>query len=84
MDEANTGRWTIEVSGTTILPEDDKLTLIRHDQPRIFLEIAVPGIRSAGEDQRQMGRQAILDAIDALQAVLNSPTALPGFRPDGS
>ena len=74
--------WSVSISGSRAEPDGDKLTLIHHGQPPFALEIAVPGLRSAGEDQRRMGRAAIHDAATALQAALASPSALPGFRPD--
>ena len=84
MTETDNGRkgWTTNVSGTAGEPENDKLTLIRHDPPRVFLDIVVPGLRAAGMDQRQMGREAIQEVITALQEALDSPSVLDGFRPD--
>ena len=73
--------WTVGVHGDAGNPEQDKLYLVHHSAPRIHLEIDVPGIRSAGEDQRIQGRKAIQDTLDALQEALDSPSALAGFRP---
>ena len=76
--------WGVSVSGTVGESEKDKLLLVRQDPPpRILLEIDVPGLRSLrGEGRRHQGRQAIQQAIDALQEALNSPKALAGFRAD--
>ena len=73
--------WTVGINGTTGEPEADQIVVVRHDRPHIRLEIDAPGIRSAGEDQLRLGRQAIQDAVTALQEALDSPSALPGFRP---
>ena len=84
MTDADKGprSWVVTVSGTRGKPEDDKLTVTRHDPPRVFLEIIVPGLRSVEMDQRLMGREAIQRAITALQGALESPTELDGFLPD--
>ena len=84
MTDTDNGRkgWATDVNGTAGEPEGDKLILIRHDPPQVFLDIVVPGLRSAGKDQRQMGREAIQEVITALQEALDSPSALAGFRPD--
>lgn len=74
--------WHVGVTGDAGDPTNDKIYLIRHDPPRIHLEIGAPGIRSAGEDQRKLGRQAIQKAVTALQEALDSPSVLAGFRPD--
>ncbi len=73
--------WIVGINGTQDKSEEDKLTLTRHDPPRVFLEIDVPGLRSAGEDQRLMGRVAIREVLESLQEALDSPSALAGFRP---
>lgn len=72
--------WSVHIEGEAGNPQGDKITVFRHDAPRIRLEIDAPGIRSAGADQMQPGRQAIQEAVNALQAALDSPSALPGFR----
>ena len=79
-DDVPTG-WVVSISGTRDEPDGDKLTLTRHDPSRVFLEIDVPGLRSSGDDQRQMGRQAIRGVLASLQEALDSPSALSGFRP---
>ena len=73
--------WTVGISGTAGEPEGDKLTLTHDGSPKVFLDIGVPGIRSAGEDQQVRGRQAIRDVLVAIQEALDSPSALAGFRP---
>ena len=73
--------WIVGINGTRDKPEEDKLTLTRHDPSRVFLEIDVPGLRSAGEGQRLMGRVAIHEVLISLQEALDSPSALAGFRP---
>jgi len=73
--------WFVSVSGEAGEPNGDKISGIRHDPPRIHLEIDAPGIRSAAEDQKGQGRLAIQNAVTALQEALDSPSALPGFRP---
>lgn len=73
--------WFVHISGEAGKPNNDKITVIRYDSPQIRLEIDAPGIRSAGEDQLRQGRQAIQAAVTALQEALDSPSALPGFRP---
>lgn len=75
-------KWVTHVSGTLNLPQEDRLILIRHGSPRVLLEIDVPGLQSAGDDQRQMGREAIRQVLNSLQEALDSPTALAGFRSD--
>lgn len=74
--------WGVSVSGSVSEPQLDRLLIVRHEPaPRILLEIDVPGLRSVrGEDRHERGRQAIQRAIDALQAALDSPIALAGFR----
>ena len=74
--------WFVSINGTAGEPEGDKITIRRHDPPRVVLEIDAPGIRSAGEDQRQQGREAIREVLAALQEALDSPSGLGGFRPD--
>ena len=83
MVESNNARsgWTVGINGTTDEPNDDQIVVVRHDRPHIRLEISAPGIRSAGADQLQLGRQAIQDTVTSLQEALDSPSALPGFRP---
>lgn len=73
--------WTVGINGTSGEPDADQIIVTRHDRPHIRLEISAPGIRSAGADQLQQGRQAIQDAVTALQEALDSPSALPGFGP---
>ncbi|MCH7542741.1 MAG: hypothetical protein IIB65_03800 [Proteobacteria bacterium] len=79
-DNARSG-WTVGINGTTNEPNGDQIVVVRHDRPHIRLEISAPGIRSAGEDQLRQGRQAIQDAVTALQEALDSPSALAGFHP---
>lgn len=80
-DSARKG-WDVSISGgEERKPDDDKITVTRHDPPQIYLEISAPSIRSAGADQKQLARKAIQDTVDALQEALRSPSALPGFRP---
>ena len=81
-DEHTRKGWTVSVDGEANNPGGDKITVCRHDSPRVVLEIDVPGIRSAGEDQRRQGREAIQEALVALQEALESPSALAGFCPD--
>ena len=83
MAESNNTRsgWTVGINGTTDEPDGDQIVVTRHDRPGIYLEISAPGIRSVGEDQLRQGRQAIQDAVTALQEALDSPSALPGFSP---
>ena len=73
--------WTVSISGEANNPEADKITVVHSDPPRIHLEIDAPGIRSAGADQLRLGRQVIQAVVTALQEALDSPSALPGFRP---
>ena len=68
--------WVLSISGKAWEPNDDKISVIRRDPPHIRLEISAPGIRSAGADQLQQGRQAIQDAVTSLQEALDSPSAL--------
>ena len=49
--------------------------------PRIQIEIDAPGIESAGEEQRPLGRKLIQDLLTDLQKALDSPSGLGGFRP---
>ena len=79
-DNALTG-WVVSINGVGGDPAGDQIIAIRHDPPRIRLEIDAPGIRSAGGDQLRQGRRAIQEAVTDLQAALDSPSALPGFRP---
>ena len=72
--------WVVHISGETGDGGGDKITVIRRDPPQIRLEIDAPGIRSAGEDQKDRGRRVIQDAVTALQEALDSPSALPGLR----
>jgi len=74
--------WVVHIDGEVSDPSGDKITVFREESPRIRLEIDAPGIRSAGEAQKNLGRKAIQDAVIALQKALDSPSALPGFRPD--
>jgi len=78
-DNARKG-WAISINGTANEPNGDQIVVECHDQPHILLEISSPGIRSAGEVQLKQGRQAIQTALTALQEVLDSPSALPGFH----
>ena len=86
--EANMGdksprpsEWSLHISGDANEPEADQIFLIRDRAgERIRLEIDVPGLRSETEDQIGIARQKIQAAVDALQAALNSPTALPVLR----
>ena len=73
--------WVVSISGENNNPDNDKITVIRRDAPRIRLEIDAPGIRSSGKDQKHLGRRLIQDAVTALQEALDSPSALPGFHP---
>ena len=73
--------WFVHISGETGDPNGDRVIVIRRDPPQIRLEIDAPGIRSAGGDQNYLGRQMIQAAVTALQEALDSPSALPGFRP---
>ena len=77
---AGTG-WHVHVSGTANNPDGDTIFLVRLDAPRIQLEIDAPGLRTSGGDQKQLVRRAIQDVANALQAALDSPSALPGFLP---
>ncbi len=79
-DDALTG-WVVRIKGEPLHPEADQIVVLCRDSPHIRLEIDAPGIRSAGSDQLQQGRQAIQAAVTALQEALDSPSALPGFRP---
>ena len=79
-DDALTG-WVVSISGESMDQDADQIVVLRRDPPHIRLEISAPGIRSAGEDQLRRGRQAIQAAVTALQEALDSPSALPGFRP---
>ena len=72
--------WTVGINGTSDDPGADQIVVTRHDRPHIRLDISAPGIRSAGEDQLRLGRQAIQAAVSALQEALDSPSALPGFH----
>jgi hypothetical protein len=72
--------WAVSVSGDSGNPDADKVAVTRHDAPRIYLEIDVQGIRSAGKDQVQLARDAIQAAVSDLQKALDSPSALPGLR----
>ena len=74
-------RWVVSIRGEAQDSSLDVITLSRVDRPRIRLEIDAPSIRSAGEDQAPLVRQAIQDTVNALQEALDSPSALPGFRP---
>ena len=73
--------WTVGINGTADDPDADQIVVTRLDRPHIRLEIDAPRIRSAGEDQLRLGRQAIQAAVSALQKALDPPSALPGFRP---
>ncbi len=79
-DDALTG-WVVSISGESMDQEADQIVVLCRDSPHIRLEISASGIRSAGEDQLRQGRQAIQAAVTALQEALDSPSALPGFRP---
>ena len=79
-DNARSG-WTMSINGTADEPNYDQIVLARHGRPHIRLDISAPGIRSAGEDRLQQGRQAIQAALTAIQEALDSPSALPGFHP---
>jgi len=72
--------WVLSINGTANDSDGDQITLIRYDPPRIQLEIDVPGIRSAGEDQNHQAHLAIQAAVTALQEALDPPSALPGLR----
>mgnify|MGYP003133160303 CR=1 FL=1 len=71
--------WVVSVSGSRLNPEDDALAVEHFGEPRIYLEITIPGIRTTGNDQRAIGRKAIQEAIVMLQAALDSPSELAGF-----
>ena len=73
--------WFVSISGDARESNGDKISVTRRDPPHIHLDISAPGIRSAGEDQLRLGRQAIQAAVTALQEALDSPSALPGFHP---
>ena len=60
------------------LPHEDKITLASQGVGRrILLEIDASKIRSVERAQRAIVRRKIRAALDALQAALDSPTALP-------
>lgn len=71
--------WDLHIIGEANNPDGDQVVLIRHDSPQIRLGIDAPGIQSAGEDQKHQARQAIRDAVTAIQQALASPSGLPGF-----
>jgi hypothetical protein len=79
---ANPSEWAFHVTGKTDEPEKDQIILVREAGKQIRLEIAAPNLRSAEVDQIQLARQEIQAALVALQAALNSPTALPGLHPN--
>lgn len=75
--------WTVTVSGVYENPNDDKLIVMRRGHlPQIFLEVEVPGIQAAGQEQRQMARAAIRAALTDLQQALDTQGVLAGFGPD--
>jgi hypothetical protein len=79
MPEDQSMNWYVSISGEAENPERDRVTVIRYDLPRIFLEVDAPGVRSAGDNQPRMVRQAIQDALNALQEALDTLSALPGL-----
>jgi hypothetical protein len=82
MPEEKISRWTTSISGD-LSASGEKIAIMRQGWlPRIYLEIDAPGFQSAGADQRQLGREVIQTALDALQAALDSPTELAVFHAD--
>ncbi len=72
--------WTVEVTGDADNPETETVVVVHHDRPRIRLEIHVPELASPEANQNDLARQAVQDAVTALQRALDSPSALPGRR----
>ena len=68
----------VHVSGSPDVPKDNKITLtIDRDGVQLFLEIAAPGVVALRwSDQDVRVRHEIQWAVDAIQHVLNSPSAL--------
>jgi hypothetical protein len=73
-----TAEWGVTIVGKSETPEHDKIVVTRYDPPRLTLEVSVPSIRSAAEQQGTRGYQALQDAVDSLQQVLKSKN-LPGL-----
>lgn len=73
--------WDFHITGDAENPEREMLVVTRHYRPQIRLEVHVPGLGSVLEDQIGLARQAMQDAVNALQEALDSPSALPRSRP---
>ncbi len=72
--------WTIYLDGKSGDPSQDRICITCLGSPRIVLEVECPGIRSAGEGQRDKVRAAIKGALADLDKALDSPMALPGLQ----
>jgi len=73
--------WSLSItSGSPDEPNREKITVDRHDPPRIHLEIEATGIQLAEGDQAENARRLIQTAVTALQQALDSRD-LPELRP---
>jgi hypothetical protein len=73
-----TAEWGVASLGGSETPEHDKIIVTRYEPPRLTLEVSVPSIGSAAEQQGPRGYQALRDAVDSLHSVLKSKN-LPGL-----
>ena len=70
--------WTLHVNGTYEDPSDNKIIVFRHaPQPPLRLEIDAPGVLSGPGELDDRVRAKVQETLDALQAALDSPLALP-------
>jgi hypothetical protein len=77
---ANVG-WSLSITcGSPDEPDREKVTVDRHDPPRIHLEIEATGIRLAEGDQNKNARRLIQAAVTGLQQALDSSSDLPELR----